>query len=178
MGLVLCNLVIYLITMYTGWCEDLIVLLFQTQLYEDFAKSRAKQGVEDSVTLLESTDNKERKSAGATHVFQVCGAILLLVLIIKKLQPVFLFSHLMLWLFKRTIQFNILISIENVHEIVLEWILFSFDFARHCSIWGSCAITLPLFWLLVILSMRKLRSSSRPVTPPYETVNTHPNWTP
>lgn len=42
----------------------------QTQLYEDFAKSRAKQGVEDSVTLLESTDNKERKSAGATHVFQ------------------------------------------------------------------------------------------------------------
>lgn len=72
------------------------MFLFQTQLYEDFAKSRAKQGVEDSVTLLESTDNKERKSAGATHVFQVCGAILLLVLIIKKLQPVFLFSHLML----------------------------------------------------------------------------------
>ncbi|XP_056018084.1 TATA-binding protein-associated factor 172-like [Ostrea edulis] len=42
----------------------------QTQLYEDFAKSRAKQGVEDSVTLLESSDNKERKNAGATHVFQ------------------------------------------------------------------------------------------------------------
>ena len=46
--------------------------LVQTQLYEDFAKSRAKQGVEDSVTLLESSDSKERKSAGATHVFQVC----------------------------------------------------------------------------------------------------------
>lgn len=88
-------------------------------MYEDFAKSRAKQGVEDSVTLLESTDNKERKSAGATHVFQVCGAILL-VLIIKKKQPVFLFSHLILLLFKTTIQYNILISIENVHGIVLE----------------------------------------------------------
>lgn len=60
------------------------ILRFQTQLYEDFAKSRAKQGVEDSVTLLESTDNKERKSAGATHVFQVCVTILLLVLIIKN----------------------------------------------------------------------------------------------
>ncbi|XP_061168195.1 TATA-binding protein-associated factor 172-like [Saccostrea echinata] len=42
----------------------------QTQLYEDFAKSRAKQGLEDSVTILESSDSKERKSAGATHVFQ------------------------------------------------------------------------------------------------------------
>lgn len=63
---------------------ELWILRFQTQLYEDFAKSRAKQGVEDSVTLLESTDNKERKSAGATHVFQVCVTILLLVLIIKN----------------------------------------------------------------------------------------------
>ena len=50
----------------------MLCYLVQTQLYEDFAKSRAKQGVEDSVTLLESSDSKERKSAGATHVFQVC----------------------------------------------------------------------------------------------------------
>jgi hypothetical protein len=52
-------------------CLTVYVFSLQTQLYEDFAKSRAKQGVEDSVTLLESSDNKERKNAGATHVFQV-----------------------------------------------------------------------------------------------------------
>ncbi|KAK3090954.1 hypothetical protein FSP39_016028 [Pinctada imbricata] len=42
----------------------------QIQLYEDFAKSRAKQGIEETVTSYSDEQPKEKKNHTTTHVFQ------------------------------------------------------------------------------------------------------------
>ena len=47
-------------------CCDLT--MFQVRLYEDFAKSQAKKGVDDCMT---ATAAPEQKKKGSTHVFQV-----------------------------------------------------------------------------------------------------------
>jgi len=52
---------------------DKCFYLIQVQLYEDFARSRAKKGVEDTVSHLGVEETKEKKvsNQGTTHVFQV-----------------------------------------------------------------------------------------------------------
>ena len=45
--------------------------MFQVRLYEDFAKSQAKKGVDDCMT---ATAAPEQKKKGSTHVFQVCSS--------------------------------------------------------------------------------------------------------
>ena len=47
----------------------LFMLFQQIQLYEDFARSRAKKGVEDTIHDVEK-DNKP-KAPATTHIFQV-----------------------------------------------------------------------------------------------------------
>ena len=55
---------------YTGKVK--CAFLPQVQLYEDFAKSRAKQGIEETVNSYGARDqSKEKKNHTTTHVFQV-----------------------------------------------------------------------------------------------------------
>ena len=44
--------------------------MFQVRLYEDFAKSQAKKGVDDCMTASAAPEQKKK---GSTHVFQVCS---------------------------------------------------------------------------------------------------------
>ncbi len=43
----------------------------QVQLYEDFAKSRAKASVEDSISTASSEEEEKPKLKATGHVFQV-----------------------------------------------------------------------------------------------------------
>lgn len=43
----------------------------QVQLYEDFAKSRAKASVEDSITSVSAEEEEKPKLKATGHVFQV-----------------------------------------------------------------------------------------------------------
>lgn len=43
----------------------------QVQLYEDFAKSRAKAGVEDSISMASTEEEEKPKLKATGHVFQV-----------------------------------------------------------------------------------------------------------
>ena len=52
--------------LYLGTCITGENILFQVRLYEDFAKSRAKQTVDDTVA-----ETGRQTSQGSTHVFQV-----------------------------------------------------------------------------------------------------------
>lgn len=44
----------------------------QVQLYEDFAKSRAKASVEDSISEASTEEEEKPKLKATGHVFQVC----------------------------------------------------------------------------------------------------------
>ena len=46
---------------------------FQVELYEDFARSRAKKGVDDVVSSIseEQKESKKASTQGASHIFQV-----------------------------------------------------------------------------------------------------------
>lgn len=48
-----------------------IPLSLQVQLYEDFAKSRAKASVEDSITSVSAEEEEKPKLKATGHVFQV-----------------------------------------------------------------------------------------------------------
>lgn len=43
----------------------------QVQLYEDFAKSRAKASVEDSISVASTEEEEKPKLKATGHVFQV-----------------------------------------------------------------------------------------------------------
>lgn len=52
-------------------------MFFQVQLYEDFAKSRAKTDVAETVAMTALSEESERPKLKATgHVFQVDNVIL------------------------------------------------------------------------------------------------------
>lgn len=60
-----------MITQKSLTCESLLYFDFlQVQLYEDFAKSRAKASVEDSICIT-STEEEKPKLKATGHVFQV-----------------------------------------------------------------------------------------------------------
>ena len=44
---------------------------FQVQLYEDFAKSQMKKGLDESVSHLDDGDSKAKSSKETPHIFQV-----------------------------------------------------------------------------------------------------------
>lgn len=46
-------------------------LRLQVQLYEDFAKSRAKVGVEDTISTASQEEEEKPKLKATGHVFQV-----------------------------------------------------------------------------------------------------------
>lgn len=46
-------------------------LCLQVQLYEDFAKSRAKVGVEDTISTVSTQEEEKPKLKATGHVFQV-----------------------------------------------------------------------------------------------------------
>lgn len=51
---------------------DLLSRSLQVQLYEDFAKSRAKASVDDSISTASTEEEEEKPKLKATgHVFQV-----------------------------------------------------------------------------------------------------------
>ena len=47
--------------------------VLQVELYEDFARSRAKRGVDDVVSSIseEQKESKKANTQGASHIFQV-----------------------------------------------------------------------------------------------------------
>lgn len=47
------------------------LLCLQVQLYEDFAKSRAKASVEDSISTASAEEKEKPKLKATGHVFQV-----------------------------------------------------------------------------------------------------------
>ena len=44
---------------------------FQVQLYEDFAKSQVKKGLDESVSHFDHDDNDTKQSKETPHIFQV-----------------------------------------------------------------------------------------------------------
>lgn len=54
-------------------CERITqkTLCLQVQLYEDFAKSRAKVNVEDSISVASNEEEEKPKLKATGHVFQV-----------------------------------------------------------------------------------------------------------
>ena len=48
-----------------------IFFTIKLQLYEDFAKSKAKKEMENSLNIHDGDDKKEKKRKGPPHVFQV-----------------------------------------------------------------------------------------------------------
>lgn len=50
---------------------DLLSDYLQVQLYEDFAKSRAKASVEDSISTASTEEEEKPKLKATGHVFQV-----------------------------------------------------------------------------------------------------------
>lgn len=68
-----------------SWLEFMVVKLvsgtvlliwlrhcLQVQLYEDFAKSRAKASVDDSISVASTEEEEKPKLKATGHVFQVC----------------------------------------------------------------------------------------------------------
>ena len=51
--------------------DPVCALCLQVQLYEDFAKSRAKVGVEDTISLASQEEEEKPKLKATGHVFQV-----------------------------------------------------------------------------------------------------------
>jgi len=43
----------------------------QVQLYEDFAKSQVKRGLEESVSNIDDDENEKKRSKDTPHIFQV-----------------------------------------------------------------------------------------------------------
>ena len=51
--------------------DTVCTLCLQVQLYEDFAKSRAKVGVEDTISMASQEEEEKPKLKATGHVFQV-----------------------------------------------------------------------------------------------------------
>ena len=51
--------------------EEKIFFVLQVQLYEDFAKSQVKKGLEETVSHIDEENKNEKASKDNPHVFQV-----------------------------------------------------------------------------------------------------------
>ena len=48
-----------------------LVFLLQVQLYEDFAKSQVKKGLDESVSHFDEEESSKKQSRETPHIFQV-----------------------------------------------------------------------------------------------------------
>jgi hypothetical protein len=62
---------LYIVQCGITYLQFYSLLCIQVQLYEDFAKSRAKQGLDDVVTTLGGEEDTKKHSPSIGHVFQV-----------------------------------------------------------------------------------------------------------
>ena len=51
--------------------QEKIFFVLQVQLYEDFAKSQVKKGLEETVSHIDEENKNEKASKDNPHVFQV-----------------------------------------------------------------------------------------------------------
>lgn len=134
---------------FNKWQNHMLYLIspvpVQVQLYEDFAKSRAKVNVDDVISTSSAPEEEEKPKHKATgHVFQVwCYE-----------------SYLRIWR----------CCCQTGH--VCDGGSGRF---RLCSIWGSCVITQRWYWPLNTRSTSTSQNSCPANTPASETSSTLPN---
>ena len=61
--------------MIKEWSKGVVLCFLQVQLYEDFAKSRVKKGLDDSVSQIDG-DNDDNARKETPHIFQVLFSLL------------------------------------------------------------------------------------------------------
>lgn len=61
----------YLSSLESGTLSIESHCILQVQLYEDFAKSQVKRGLEESVSHIDDDENEKKRSKDTPHIFQV-----------------------------------------------------------------------------------------------------------